>query len=76
MKTSDRNREPDKPKLAELPMDGNSATATVERELYVDFAKWLDLDLARLETLYKDWATAGYGQWRRSIEGQSFEGRR
>jgi len=48
----------------------SAATATVQETLYVDFAKWLDRDLARLETLYKDWATAGYGQWRRSLFGQ------
>lgn len=50
----------------------NSSTATsttvVEPALYANFAEWLDRDLSRLEDAYKGWATAGYGQWRRTFK--------
>lgn len=60
-----RRRSPVQHADADQPMVAAS-TATVELALYAGFAEWLDRDLARLEDLYKSWATAGYGQWRRS----------
>ncbi len=43
-------------------------TVTAEPALYANFAEWLDRDLSRLEDVYKGWATAGYGQWRRTFK--------
>lgn len=60
---------PEQPDSGEPRVVSNTAsTATVEPVLYASFAEWLDRDLSRLEDAYKGWATAGYGQWRRSFQ--------
>jgi hypothetical protein len=66
MNANRRIQGPESPNNLEAKGGAVAATATVEPRLYADFANWLDRDLARLEALYRDWATAGYGQWRRS----------
>lgn len=67
MNDGQRDPRPHKPDKYEPKAGAFRTTATVEPKLYADFAKWLDRDLARLESLYKDWATAGYAEWRRLI---------
>ena len=60
--------QPERSGGSEANNNSAASTATAEPVLYANFAEWLDRDLSRLEDAYKGWATAGYGQWRRTFK--------
>lgn len=60
--------QPERSGESENSINTTTATTVAEPVLYANFAEWLDRDLSRLEDAYKGWATAGYGQWRRTFK--------